>query len=248
MMELGSPLTFNSRRLARRQPNAMKAKSSQPHAETDEPQPTVFLVEDDEKFSKTLQWVLLAEGYRVVASANTTEALDRFEPDAHGCLVLDVHLPQGNGIELVHQLRARGGRQPFIVMTGFSKVPMAVEAMKLGAIDFFEKPFDNRELARRVGEAIRKDAENRLVAAEAKQIAQRLRVLSRREWQIAELLATGQSSKEIGLSLSIAPKTVQAHRHNLLKKLDADSSAQVVALVTRARALSERGHVELPNG
>ncbi len=210
-----------------------------------EPSATIFLVEDDDRLRKSLTWLFMSHGYRVIPSANTTDALASYDPTLHGCLVLDVQLPEGSGLELLQKFRELGGTHPFIVMTAYGRVRTAVEAMKLGAVDFLEKPFGNSQLVERVVEAIARDIESRQRDAETQQLLERLRQLGPREWQIAKLIAEGHSTKEIAKALGIRPNTVQVHRHNILTKLETTSSAEVAALVAQIQALARLGLIEL---
>lgn len=208
--------------------------------------PTIFLVEDDANLRRSLEWFLVSHGYRVKASASIAEAIEDYEPKAHGCLVLDVNLPEGTGLDLLKLFAEKGGNHPFVIMTAYGRVPMAVEAMKLGAVDFLEKPFEHDTLLERVREALAKDHVNRDQTAEVQRVRDQVTQLGPREWQVAQLVSEGLSSKDIAERLGIRPKTVEVHRHNILKKLGATSSAEVVALVTKAQALSSLGQLDLP--
>lgn len=125
--------------------------------------PTIFLVEDDKRLRDSLEWLLTSHNYCVIASASVAQALDGYEPNAPGCLILDVQLPEGTGLELLEKFRAAGGSHPFIVMTAYGRVTLAVEAMRLGAVDFLEKPFENCQLLERVQQAVDQDSKNRLL-------------------------------------------------------------------------------------
>jgi two-component system response regulator FixJ len=208
--------------------------------------PTVFLVDDDAQMRQSLTWLLERNGYDVVASASPSEALANYDVSRPGCLLLDIQLPEANGIELYEQLRQRGRVHPFIVITAYGRVPLAVEAMRLGAVDFIEKPFQSEQLLIRIGEAVAKDRETRRTDVETNDLLKRLNVLGRREWQVAALVAAGKSSREIGETLSIKLRTVEVHRHNILTKLKADSSGEVAALFTKAKALKDQGLINFP--
>jgi FixJ family two-component response regulator len=208
--------------------------------------PTIFLVEDDDSLRRSLEWLLVSHGYRVRASASVSEALASYEPTTHGCLVLDVNLPGGTGLELLERFRERGGQHPFVIMTAYGRVPMAVQAMKLGAIDFLEKPFEHDALLDRVGEALAKDITTRQQSVEVREVGERIAKLAPREWEIARLVAEGNSSKEIATVLGIKPKTVETHRRNLFSKLDVGTAAETTMVVARAQALAQQGLLDLP--
>jgi two-component system response regulator FixJ len=211
-----------------------------------ERQPTIFLVEDDRRLCQMLAWFLESHDFRVVASGSIAEALANYEPAAHGCLVLDINLPEGTGLELLKEFRARGGDHPFVIMTAFSRVPLAVEAMRLGAVDFLEKPFKHESLLERVKEALAKDAAAREQIAEVDEIRRQISQLSPREWEISKLVALGMLSKEIAGRLGIKSGTVGAHRSNILAKLDFTTSAELSTLVGKALNLAAQGRLQLP--
>ncbi len=202
--------------------------------------PTVFLVDDDEQMRESLRWLLERNGYQVVASANPAKALANYDPSRPGCLLLDIQLPEVTGIELYEQFRQRGRVHPFIVVTAYGRIPLAVEAMRLGAIDFIEKPFQSDQLLARVAEAVAKDLESRQADEESAELLKRITVLGPREWQVAELVTEGQSSKDIARLLGIKLRTVEVHRHNINKKLGTQSPTELAALISKAKAAKER--------
>jgi two-component system response regulator FixJ len=198
--------------------------------------PTVFLVDDDEQMRQSLRWLLERNGYQVVATANSAEALATYDPSRPGCLLLDIQLPEVTGIELFELLRQRGRVHPFIILTAYGRIPLAVEAMRLGAIDFIEKPFQSEQLLLRVAEAVAKDVQSRRSDEETKELLKRIAVLGPREWQVAELVAEGKSSKDIARILDIKLRTVEVHRHNINKKLGTQSPTELAALISRGKA------------
>jgi FixJ family two-component response regulator len=197
---------------------------------------TVFLIDDDHQMRESLKWLFESNGYRVVASASPAEAIRKYEPNCPGCLVLDVRLPDMTGVELYRRLREQGAKHPFVVITAYGGTRLAVEVMRLGAIDLLEKPFEHAQLLARVAEAVAQDRLRRQADKEAEAILSRLRVLGRREKEVADLVAEGRSSKQIAAVLDIKVKTVEVHRHNILKKLQVESAVELAALVTKARS------------
>lgn len=206
--------------------------------------PTVYLVDDDEQMRQSLQWLLERNGYQVVASANSAEALANYDPSQPGCLLLDIQLPEVTGIELYEQFRRRGRVHPFIVVTAYGRIPLAVEAMRLGAIDFIEKPFQSEQLLARVAEAVAKDLKSRRVDEETAELLERTAVLGPREWQVAELVADGKSSKDIARILGIKLRTVEVHRHNINKKLQTESPVELAGLISKIKSAKLRGQTD----
>ena len=201
--------------------------------------PTIFLVDDDAKMRESLQWMLEKNGYEVIASGSATEALENYDPCRPGCLILDIELPEGTGIELYRKLRELGCTHPFIIITAYGRVPIAVEAMRLGAVDFVEKPFNTDLLLQRIEEAIAADRQLREQTTESEQLKQRLSVLRPREWQVARLVARGLASKEIARELDITVRTVEKHRQNIYHKLGIDSVAELVTMINKAAAIED---------
>ncbi len=223
-------------RLARRKnPGQLLAHTTQ----SSDPRPTVFLVDDDKEMRRSLVWLLERNGYRVVASASPAEALAAYDPDQPGCLLIDIQLPDATGMELYDELRQRGRVHPFIVITAYGRIPLAVEAMRLGAVDFIEKPFDRDQLLQRIGEAVARDRKNRETDEERTELLGRLAVLGPREREVAELVAEGRSSKEIARALGIKVRTVEVHRHHINKKLGTESPAELTAFIAKVKSLDE---------
>ena len=195
-----------------------------------EPEATVFVVDDDPDLRESLGWLLESAGLRCRSFATAQAFLDAYKPDEPGCLLVDVRMPGLSGLDLQEELRRRGVPPPIIIMTGHARVPMAVRAMKGGAIDFVQKPFDDHKLVERVRKAIEVDRRTREVRNECAEFAARLAYLTPRERQVMDLVITGKANKIIADDLGISPKTVEIHRGRVMEKLQVDSVAELVRL------------------
>ena len=196
----------------------------------------VYLVDDDEAVADSMRWLLEGNGFEV-QSFNSAEAfLAAFDPEPAACLVLDVRMAGMSGIELHDELLRRGERIPLIFMTGHGDVPMAVSRMKLGAVDFLEKPFDDQHLCRAVASALQKAAEARDGHRERERDRQLLDRLTPRERQVVDLIGQGRLNKQIADDLAISIKTVEAHRANIMEKFEVRTMADLMRRYLNARA------------
>jgi two-component system response regulator FixJ len=202
-------------------------------------QPTVFVVDDDAAVRKSLRWLLESVSLPVETFATGQEFLDAFDPDRPGCLVVDVRLPEMSGLELQERLAARGATLPAIVITAHGDVPMAVRAMKGGAIDFLEKPFSDQLLLDRVQQALRLDSQVRQQRERQGQVVARLNLLTPREREVLERVVQGKSNKVMAAELDISTKTVEAVRARLMRKMQADSVADLVRMALLAETPPE---------
>ncbi len=193
----------------------------------------VHVVDDDLPVRQALAFLLASDGLavRVHESAGAYLAAVA-EPG--GCIVTDVRMPEIDGIEFLRRLRQRGPMPPVIVMTGHADVPLAVEAMRAGAVDFIEKPFDDDVLLASVRSALALAERSTHLAAEGDAVRTRLGTLSERERQVLDGLVAGKANKVIGLDLGISPRTVEIYRANVMSKMQAGSLSELVrmALVT----------------
>jgi two-component system response regulator FixJ len=191
----------------------------------------VVVVDDDEAVLDSLQLLLEAEGFAVATFDRARAFLHHYEDHPVACLVTDVRMPDMDGLELIEALRRNAPLPPVIVITGHGDIPMAVRAMKLGARDFFEKPFDPDRLIASVGDALRTP-----VAKEAIDpvIAGRLEGLTPREREVLEQLVLGSSNKAIARALGISPRTVEVHRARVMAKMQAEGLSQLVRMTLRA--------------
>ncbi len=199
----------------------------------------VMLVEDDQGMRDSLEYMLRSNGYDVRTYANATELIDDYDPHCHGCLVVDLKLPSMSGLDLQQHLQKKGGNHPFLVITGHGDIPTAVEAMKVGAVDFLEKPFDESVFLSRVNQALRKDALNRDRKSANSDVEDRFNSLTPRERQVMELVVDGMLTKQIARQLGISTKTVEVHRSHVTKKMHVQSVAQLVKLVTEYRVANQ---------
>jgi two-component system response regulator FixJ len=198
--------------------------------------PTVFIVDDDLALRESLSLLMNSANLRSEAFAGAREFLAKVEDDRPGCLILDVRMPEIDGLELQRQLAARGSRMPIIMLTGHGDVPMAVEALRAGALDFIPKPFDSKVLLTRIHEAIELDARTRQKHLDRAAIAARLAKLTPRETEVLDRIVDGLPSKAIAAALGSRFNTVQNQRASILKKMQAESVADLVRMVMIARS------------
>lgn len=192
---------------------------------------TVFVVDDDEAMRSSMAWLIESEGLRVETFDSAQSFLAACYPGRAGCLLLDVRMPGMSGLELQEHLRHRQMRLPVIIITGHGDVPMAVRAMKAGAVDFIEKPFDDETLLATIQRALELDAYQRSQQAGRAEIAARLAQLTPREHEVMLMVTDGMSNKEIANELGVSAKTVEAHRARVMEKMEARSLAELVRMV-----------------
>lgn len=191
---------------------------------------TVFIVDDDDAVRASLGVLLETAGYKVEQFDSGTAFLEALSAAQTGCLVLDVRMPGLSGLEVQEKLAERKATLPVIIMTGHGDLPMAVKAMKAGAVDFIEKPFDAGEITQSVRLALGKSAENQQEAARADEIKQRLARLTTREREVLNELVIGNLNKVIAYNLEISPRTVEIHRARAMEKMQARNLAHLVRL------------------
>lgn len=194
----------------------------------------VFVVDDDEAVRDSVQLLLETEGYRAVSLASAQALLDRLAPAESGCVIADVRMPDMTGLELQDRLSERRANLPVIIVTGHADVPMAVRAMKAGAVDFIEKPFAHAAIIAAVERALGGRAARQAEAPQAPAEAARLAALTQREQQVLRLLVRGRPNKLIAYELDISPRTVEIHRARVMEKTGADSLAHLVRLALAA--------------
>lgn len=198
--------------------------------------PTVFIVDDDAAVRDSLGLLMRSAGLPDEAFSSAREFLERVPDERPGCLVLDVKMPEIDGLELQRQLAARGSRRPIIILTGHGDVPVAVAALRAGAIDFLTKPFDSHALLGRIHEAIAIDERTRRKYLDRERIRVLLDRLTPRETEVVDLVVEGHSSKSIAASLGSTLNTVQNQRASVMRKMQAESAADLVRMVMIARS------------
>lgn len=203
------------------------------------PEPTVFVVDDDEAVRGGLRRLMESVGLNVETYGSAQEFLSDCDPDRQGCLVLDVRMPGMGGLDLQDQLGKQGIRLPVIILTGHADVAAAVRALKAGAMDFIEKPFNSQALLDRIQQAIQHDAKARRQSAEESQIGQRLARLTSREKEVMQMMVAGKANKVIAIDLGISERTVEFHRANIMKKLQARTLAELIHMSHATTAKSD---------
>ena len=196
--------------------------------------PTVFIVDDDEggRDSLSYRWVVIKSiGIDVEAYGSPIDFLDSFDGSRPGCLVLDVRMPQMGGLDLLKAVRERGIDTPAIMISAFGDVPMAINAMKNGAVDFLTKPFNDQELLDRIQQGIDDDFHQRKLGSEITEIRVRFEKLTTREREVLARLMEGKQNKQIAHEMEISPKTVEAHRAKLMEKTRAESLVNLLRMV-----------------
>lgn len=203
--------------------------------------PIVHVIDDDEALRESLAFLLETAHFevRVYDSAlRFLEALGQAQP---GCIITDVRMPGMSGLDLLRQLTNLGSTFAVIVITGHGDIPLAVEAMKLGAVDFLEKPFDDNALIAAVRSALGRRQRDLKRDNEKLEIHGRIAALSNRERQVLEGLVAGQANKTIAFDLGISPRTVEIYRANLMTKMHASSLSDLVRMTLMAGILSDSG-------
>ncbi len=190
--------------------------------------PVVFVIDDDNTVRDAIRDLLLSVGHAVEAYASAEEFLAERDPATPGCLVLDVRLPGTSGLGLQKKLLARKDHIPVIFISGYGDVPMAVQVMKAGAVDFLQKPFREQELLECVQVALRRDEDYRQSQEEVSEVLSGYRTLTKREREIMKLVVTGQINKQIAAQVGLSEVTVKIHRAQVMHKMGTASLADLV--------------------
>jgi two-component system response regulator FixJ len=198
----------------------------------------VFVIDDDEAMRDSLEFLLGAADFEVTLFESAQIFLDS-PPSDFGCVVSDVRMPGIDGIEFLQRLKASRNAFPVLIMTGHGDVPLAVEAMKLGAVDFLEKPFEDDRLIGMIDVALKQAESGARSEAAVLDIAARIESLSPRERQVMEGLVAGLSNKIIAREYDISPRTIEVYRANVMTKMLAGSLSELVRLAMRAGAIKD---------
>jgi FixJ family two-component response regulator len=201
--------------------------------------PTVFVVDDDVSVRESLESLIRFEGWRPQTFASARDFLAHPRPVAASCLVLDVGLPDLNGLDLQKRINADRTGLPIIFITGYGDVPMTVQAMKAGAVEFLEKPFSDEALLSAIRDAIARSQAALGEEAETRMLRGDYGSLSRREREVMALVVTGLLNKQVGGELGISEITVKAHRGRVMQKMKAKSLADLVTMAARLHGAPE---------
>jgi two-component system response regulator FixJ len=196
----------------------------------------IAVIDDDEAVLDSLRLYFARQGIETSCFASAKEFLAAIERGPRFvCIVSDVRMPGMSGIDLVHRLKGEGLTAPVILITGHGDVDMAVAAIKVGAFDFIEKPFDEARLLASIRNAIEKNRQPEIDATELEKLQSRFNTLSSRQRQVMELAAAGLSNKEIGSQLKISPKTVENHRAWVMERIGARNIAELVRIAMKVQ-------------
>lgn len=198
--------------------------------------PAVHVIDDDEAMRASLAFLLDASGLTAKTYESAAQFLEQLDAEPTGVIVTDVRMPQMNGLELVRLLKARGVALPIIMITGHGDVPLAVQAMKAGVVDFLEKPFDEDSLLAAIRSALADRSKAETAQAERERIRAVLEGLTPREHEVLEGVIEGKLNKVIAHELSISPRTVEIYRANVMSKTGARGLSELVRMVLLAQA------------
>jgi FixJ family two-component response regulator len=197
--------------------------------------PVVFVVDDDEGVRESVRWLLESVNLAVEAYDDAQSFMSGFQDGQPGVVLLDIRMPGASGLEVQEWLREQGVETPVVILTGHADVPAAVRAMKGGALDFIEKPYNAQSLIETVQRAIQEDLQRRESGSRRHELRGRIERLTSREGQVAKLVAKGYSNKAIARELDLSPKTVEVHRARVMDKMEAGSTAELVQMLVTAR-------------
>jgi len=195
------------------------------------PETTVFIVDDDKQVREALELLMQSVGLNVETYESGQALLEAFKPEIPGCIVTDIRMPGMSGLELQKKLKEQKLHPPVIIITGHGDIPMAVDAMQAGAVDFIEKPFNDQRLLDSVHRAIETDAAQRGHATQIAEIRERMESLTAREKEVMALITQGKRNKNIADELHVSQSTVEAHRAKVMEKMQANTLSDLMRMV-----------------
>jgi two-component system response regulator FixJ len=198
-------------------------------------EPTVFVVDDDAGVRDSIALLIRSVGLKSQTYPSANDFLATYAAGTPGCLVLDVRMPGMSGLELQERLEAIGSTLPIIFLTAHGDIPMAVQAVKAGAVDFIQKPFRDQALIDRIQQAIEQDARAREEFTDRDRIADRVATLTPREREVMDMVVEGKANKAIAIDLGLSQRTVEIHRARVMKKMQAESLSQLVQMIMRSK-------------
>ncbi|WP_430641776.1 response regulator transcription factor [Bradyrhizobium macuxiense] len=207
-----------------------KSASGSKRPRNESSQPLVIVVDDDAAVREALEELMQSAGMECASFASTRELLETDALDRPGCLVLDVRMPESSGLDLQLHLTASGNSKPIVFLTGYGDIPMSVQAMKAGAIDFLTKPVRDQTLLDAVTAGIKRDVAQRAEAKVMRSNLDRLETLTPRERQVLHEVARGRVNKQIAFDLGISEVTVKLHRGNVMRKMKASSIGELIRI------------------
>jgi two-component system, LuxR family, response regulator FixJ len=199
----------------------------------------VYVIDDDPAMRDSLDFLLGSAGFSVRVFESAGNFLAVLPDLSFGCIVSDVRMPEIDGIDLLRRLKIEGRKLPIVIMTGHGDIPLAVEAMKLGALDFLEKPFEDERLIGMINAALRQQADDSQSEAAAADLTARIATLSPRERQVMDGLVAGLSNKLIAREYGISPRTIEVYRANVMTKMQAGSVSELVRQAMRGGLLKD---------
>jgi FixJ family two-component response regulator len=193
----------------------------------------IYIVEDDPSFRKSMERLIRVSGFEAISFESASSFLAQPHIRHPACLLLDVQLPDIDGLDLQQRLIEKGSSLPIIFMTGHGNIPMSVSAMKKGAVDFLPKPFDSKDLKDAIAKALERDIKSKKTEHEATKIQSLVDTLTPREKEVLRWVITGKLNKQIAQALGTSEKTIKAHRHCVMQKMKASSVAELVRLAQK---------------
>ncbi len=195
----------------------------------------VFLVDDDPDMQESIRSLLKSVGLPLESYTTAQDFLDKYDRSKEGCMILDVRMPGMSGLDLQQRMKEKGIDLPIIVVSGHADVPMTVRAIKTGAIDLIEKPFNDQVLLDRIHEGLEENSRRQQQKEESAEVVERMETLTPREKEVLNMVVSGKTNKNIAADLNISRKTLDIHRSKVLQKMKAESIADLVRMVLRQR-------------